>query len=451
MVVPRATFALHACGLLLAGCQQLFGLEAPVVRDAAVHDVLDADVMPVPPDADPAGCQALGSECATVSVLRTCTELGEPPVDTACNWGCIADATAHCARLVPAGGALEPTDVAPYPSLLDITLGAATELSSGTGAITGVRGTTVGVENGIAFQVRNDIAVFTFKSLTIDAPLALVGNRAVVLAADGPIIVNAVIDARGPCTGDTAGPGGGAGGAPGQAGPGLGGGGGGGGAAGNTSAGGGGGHGDGGGLGGAGVSVMPGARGAAFGDATITVLRGGGGGGGGPPDSSIVGGGGGGAVQLASNTRVEIRAGAGINAGGCGGKPGGMQSGSGGGAGGTILIEAPTIRLAGTLAVNGGGGGGGGVGASAGQPGQLGVAAASGGTATNGRGGNGGARDKPAGSNGLDYTSAGGGGGGVGRIRLNTITGDLTVEAGGVTSPALGVSSPATSGMANVE
>jgi hypothetical protein len=115
---------------------------------------------------------------------------------------------------------------------------------------------------------------------------------------------------------------------------------------------------------------------------------------------------------------------------------GGRQGGGGGGAGGTILLEAPSITIAGKLAVNGGGGG---TRLAYGAHATLDRMPAPGGTApttANGNGGIGGTGDMPAGGLPMGGTF-GAGGGAVGRMRFHTRAGAVTVEAGAVLSPAL--------------
>jgi hypothetical protein len=358
-----------------------------------------------------------------------------------CAWGCISG---HCARLVPAGGGVTPDDLAPDPSLQDFLLATATFDSSA--------GTISGITSGFDFVVRGAIGVFRFKSLHIAGHIALQGTRPIALVADGEIVIGDVVEA-GTCVYGDPGPGGLAGAAGKLAATGSGGGGGGGN---DTSAGGGGGgHGDGGGSGGGGP-----AGGVAFGDATITALRGGGGGGGGGGNGNAGGGGGGGgAVQIASNTQITITNGGGINAGGCGGHAldgsASHGAGGGGGAGGTILLEAPVISVWGALAVNGGSGAGGGDTFSGdGARGSLDRTAAPGGVASGtggAAGGDGGAAAMQHGAAGAAGVYSGGGGGAAGWIRVNTRTGTATVDNTHL-SPALDdVPTTCTEGVATVE
>jgi hypothetical protein len=155
------------------------------------------------------------------------------------------------------------------------------------------------------------------------------------------------------------------------------------------------------------------------------------------------GGNGGGAIQLIAAGSIAVDGV--IHVGGNGGwnsgvfDPAGVlsQQASGGGSGGSILLEAPTVDVTGTLAANGGGGGGSAVGGDA-TP-DIQVAQGGIGNATRAAGGNGSAA---AGLNGEDGTSmqnatSGGGGGGAGRIRINSHASQASIV--GVLSPPLGV------------
>lgn len=430
----------------LVGCK--FSPPAPVEGDAA------------PPDAGP--CMAAPTrECADDITLRECITAGQQPVDKTCPWGCITGGDAHCGIVNPYGGGATPadTDPATFGALGNVTLTAPTTIDGSAGTITGLT-------TEFEFLPRpNNIAVFRFKSLTIGAPVRLAGTAAIVLVVDGQIIVNALVDAKGPCSFDddasTPGPGGFAGGltatSDGQ-GPG-------GGKVGSGKAGGGGGgHGGMGGPGGIGPLAAPGgAGGVPNGSEMIELLVGGSGGGATDGNGGRArGGGGGGAIQLVSNMRIVLGPGGAIDAGGCGGDSGaggGEDGGGGGGAGGTILLEAPVIEGAGRLAVNGGGGGAGDDSGldtrptAFGEAGRLDRAAAEGavGSLTGSGGGRGAAGASFNGEPGiLSATHAGGGGGAVGRIRLVTRLG--TADTTGEMSPGLGdPGSTCTAGPARVQ
>ncbi len=174
-----------------------------------------------------------------------------------------------------------------------------------------------------------------------------------------------------------------------------------------------------------------------YGNAELTGLCGG---------SSIDsgGGGGGGAIELASAVGIDIRESATVRAVGGGGAwstgvwpiPNGH-----GGSGGAVLLQAPDVRVAGVVSVNGGGGAGGF--GSAGADGTLTSSPASGGPeayrmlactggATSGAGGRGAAPSggATAGRPGVQCsvtgcTEGGAGGGGAGRIRVDGFTTDF--------------------------
>jgi hypothetical protein len=416
------------------------------------------------PDAGP--CEELSISCATSTVLRECRVRGDLPVDTTCPWGCFSDGAAHCGKLQPTGSALIAADLDPNGALQDRTASSGGTIDTETGAITGLRMPGEGILDGIDFEVRTptaggpDVGVFRFGKLALQGTWIVGGPNALAIVSLGDVSIQGVLDLRGDCSGNNAGPGGSAGADRDETASGDGGGTGGtedGGGMGppDYSGGGGGGYGaDGGNGGDQGQGQGPGG-GADWGDPTLAILGGGGGGGGGGGQgggdpTGGVGGGGGGAVQIIANGKVLLRVDpiaqpSGVNAGGCGGKGGSNGgAGGGGGAGGAILIEAPALELDGAhLAVNGGGGGGGnnstatGTGAS----GALATtrATAGQGGAGSGNGGQGGAagdQDSREGATGQDDDQSGGGGGGVGRIRVNTRGGmAVTIKNNAIVSP----------------
>jgi hypothetical protein len=189
----------------------------------------------------------------------------------------------------------------------------------------------------------------------------------------------------------------------------------------------------------------PASGGAVYGTATLIPLVGGSTGGSGGVDQNNMAqpGSGGGALQLVAGTSITISDGGAL---GAGGGPGAQQFDNqvmpaGGGSGGAVLLEAPTVTIIGTIAVNGGGGGGGQGGQGNGA--DLSPVFASGGDGTGGDGngklpGDAGS-GVPATVNGTDGTPQnnggfpGAGGGGGGRIRINTTSGKATIS--GVLSP----------------
>jgi hypothetical protein len=402
---------------ILVGCRQLLGFETPVGGSDANG-----------PEIDAGPCAMLGTSCSG-NTLRICTALGELPVESECALGCVAGDQAHCGVIAPAGGGVAASDLDPaeLATLPDADI---------AGLIDGDNGTIGGQSLG-DFRVKNGIAVFRFHALTISGPVQLRGSRPIALVSDQDLIVGAVIDARGTCSGNSAGPGGFVGGLAGTAGAGL--------AAGtpgtndgNLSGGGGGGaNGGNGGSGGKTQTLDGGTGGTGGADPSIAMLVGGSGGGGGFGQSINTGGGGGGAVQLVSNHTISIKVSGGINAGGCGSQRQNCPdcSSGGGGAGGTILLEAFAITIEGALAVNGGGAAGSG---SDGEDGQLSRTAALGGAIGNGGpGGAGAAGAVLDGASAPDATQRpGGGGGGIGRIRANTRDGMVNASASALLSPA---------------
>lgn len=388
--------------------------------------------------ADASGCQSISSQCVGEdSKLRVCSVIGEFPTDYDCDWGCNATAPAHCAKLVPAGGYLLPTDLDPSTGPQDVNLGTGDyEFNAVTGEIKpGIRAAGPDVISGIHFERRNGkIGIFKFAKLTLGAGrIKVVGQNPIALVSLSTITMGADIDLQGDCMSRNAGPGGSDGGTALGDGYGMGGGGFGLGTDSNCYGGGGGGFG---GRGGAG-SIVVDNRGDRYGTDPLTALLGGSGGGGGGGGQGGDGGGGGGAIQMIAQRRITITGG--INVGGCGGKTGG-GCGGGGGAGGAILLEAPVIDFIGSkLAANGGGGGGAGNG-TAGERASLSNQAANGGAGGNGssgRGGTGGDDGSANGFTGEPKNRAGGGGGAVGRMRFNTLSGTIVTSGTVLFSPAV--------------
>lgn len=193
------------------------------------------------------------------------------------------------------------------------------------------------------------------------------------------------------------------------------------------------------GAGGAGASETGATNGTtgAYGSTSLVPLQAGSSGG----TGAIPGyGSGGGAIQLTAGGTLNLLQAGAVLAPGGGAFPGGTngQEAGGGGSGGSILLEANTLVVSGTLAVNGGGGGQGGQG-DLGQDGQSTPTAALGGQSAQNTsyGGNGSAGATIDGSAGADQAgvSAGGGGGGAGRIRMNALSGSINF-AGATLSPS---------------
>jgi hypothetical protein len=414
-----------------AACQFSHGVSPPDGSGSAVPDA--------------GTCTSLVPECVG-DTLRYCMMIGGSAMDLPCGWGCLPGSDAHCAHVIPSGsGGVETNGVLPSDvdgtGLADITLVDGEQLDSDNGRIGTLvmpnlhHGAVTGVDLGIDFQFRGPISVWRFKSLTINGTVTLIGKRPIALVSDGAVTINGIVDARGICSAFNAGPGGFNGGSANSAN---------GSSAGTTLGGGQGapdptGAGAGGGYGTAGGNASGTTGGQPYGTPEIATLFGGAGGGAGDGGGNFGrGGGGGGGLQIISNTRIAIPTG-GINAGGCGGKAGigNADSGGGGGAGGTILLEAPTVTVGGTLAANGGGGGGGGGGnAKPGKDGTLDRMPAAGGDPDgNDEGGGSGAAGATAAGSGSNGTNPGGGGGGLGRIRINTRGGSGFDGANATLSP----------------
>ena len=210
--------------------------------------------------------------------------------------------------------------------------------------------------------------------------------------------------------------------------------------AGGTNAGGGGSYCGIGGMGAALTGGMTAPGGPMYGMGKIVPLVAGSSGGGG----TLGAGGGGPAIQLVAGKSITVEAMASVNVGGGGGSFG---YGGGGGSGGALLLESPTVTIAGAIAANGGGGGSCGT-SNSGADGLASNMPALGGTANvMGSpvqfGGNGSAGATTKGSDGIAYNTGpnpisctGGGGGGAGYIRINTTTG-MANTTGGTISPDL--------------
>lgn len=428
-------------------------VDAPPMLDAYFPDAPQSCPTVTPPTCVP------GS-----NILRECRTVGQMAIDVPCAWGCMTSSPNHCGKLVPSGGGVVSGDLENGTGLENKAFGGNVTFDTVTGEITGgVRPPGVNnIANGIEFKITNNVGVFRFNRLVMQAALGtetaqIRGTNALAIVSMTTIELDrVVISAHGECAGTAAVAGGKPGGLEEMPG-GMGG------AAGalyggnNASGGAGGGFGKAGGNGGRPNGETAPTGGPAFGNAQIVTLTGGGGGGGGGGKGNAgVGGGGGGAIQLVANGGVKLggvlfAARAGIDAGGCGGKGGtSMDAGGGGGAGGAVLIEAPSITLSyAGIAVNGGGGGGGHTGGP-GNPGPFDVTRAAGGMAANGGGPGaaGGAAGNLAGGAGATNNHAGGGGGGVGWIRLNTITGAVSMQNVSFVSPGFGdANTTATRGM----
>lgn len=323
--------------------------------------------------------------------------------------GCVDGSPEDEATGTPAPSGTAP-DETPAPALTDAPDRALGSVEIDTTALT-IDGLT-----DAAFLRDGNVAVLLASSFEATGDIVVVGDRPLVIQANGDVLVTGSIDAS--ANGRAAGPGAvelGAG------------------AHGATvlyderhSAGGGGaGHGTAGAPGGGRADLPGAAAGAAY---TSDVLVGGsrGGDGGFAYGDIGAGGGGGGALQITSATSITIEGSLLASGGGGAGGGGGFVGGGGGGSGGTILLEAPTLVIAGSLIAHGGGGGGGGAGCgdceTMGTDGANGVLSARapggiGGIPQGSPGGFGATTVRADAGNG-DNSKGGGGGGGAGRIIL---------------------------------
>ncbi|MBI5498917.1 MAG: hypothetical protein HY907_01630, partial [Deltaproteobacteria bacterium] len=323
-------------------------------------------------EADAGPCTAGTTRC-TGTTLETC-EAGGTWLARPCINGCLETGGPHCGVLAPSNlpervlgagtGSLGPSAWSGRPDTLDI--------DTDTGEITAGRDTVrpagegLDPDSGIHFRVvaqsggAPSIGVFAVGDAEIPDNMTawVTGDNAFALVATGAVVVRGTFNCKAwfESTGGPKHPGPG-GGAPG-AGPGAG-------AGGIEDAadgmldGGGGGASFGGQGAAGGYGTIGGAAGTSYGDPSLVPLWGGSGGGDGW-DNPGEGGPGGGACQLVSALSIVVLAGAGLDAAGHGGDGAGARGGGGGGgSGGGLLLEAPRVTVAGTLAANGGGGGAG--------------------------------------------------------------------------------------------
>lgn len=386
-------------------------------RDARVDASVDAPI---------------SNSCTANQVLRCgndnlslvrCNGDGTAERTESCPLGCV-NADLRCKDVVPSNGLGRYLDMASGQP--DLNLGDSAEINTDNGEVT-VGGVPVTVfSEAVAQSGSPTIRVFAVRSLTAKN-VVVNGTNALAIGASGDISINGVFlvapramsAPNDPCRGkdspfgDKYGGGAGGGGFGSRGGDG------------------------GGGFGYDGIDFEAGgAGGAETGNVSLVPLRGGCSGGGSATSSAA----GGGAVQLFSRTRLTIRGK--VAANGSGG--GFATGGAGGGSGGGILLEAPSVEVlfGGGVVANGGSGRG----YQLGAEGGLDATPARGGggeTRSDGRihgaGGDGGAGSAAAqpgvGPNvgALPVHYGGGGGGGVGRIRINTASGDFSNA--GIVSP----------------
>ena len=189
-----------ACGFTASNMQ----------RDDATSPI-DSSVDAYIPDAS--ACLRGSAECiANGQMIRVCDGPGLQPHDEPCSWSCLSTPEAHCAKLVPSGGAVTTADLDPT-TLGDVTITAAptATLDTDTGAISnGVRPAGIGsIMNGIEVTQRGNVTVFRMSKLTVNGVLLrITGTRAAALVSLTDITINAEIDVQGDCAARTAGPGG---------------------------------------------------------------------------------------------------------------------------------------------------------------------------------------------------------------------------------------------------
>lgn len=376
---------------------------------------------------------------ADVCVDTTCEEdwiVGCGGQIEQCHLGCVADPTPRCRRLVPRNGV--PSPGGDHSGVLDLTGvdSPVVDLDACAGQLDG-KSIPGAVSSRSSQENGPDIGTLQLRSVNIPAgkTLHVVGDCALALVADEGISIAGTLDLRGGANEVfIAGPGGGQGGRT-RGGAGCGGGGSGGG---GDGGGGGAGFGSAGGPGGAG-----GAGGETCGNEPIEPLLGGSGGGHGGCSPAPRcrddghGGGGGGAAMLVAGQRVILRPSGGINLGGAGGEGGARgRGGGGGGSGGALLIEAPEVQIDPAAIIAAGGGGGGGVTDAdvtfaRGERGRLALEAALGGQGLvdGGNGGTVGGADQDGLTGASNASGGGGGGGGLGRVRVNSRDGAVTLPS----------------------
>jgi hypothetical protein len=424
----------------------------PPVDDAPPDDSVDAVDAPID-----AAIDACGGNVCQGSNLVGCGAM------TTCDYGCLTATIPHCARIQPSNNL--SWSLVPFPGGT-LTLGSGAHVFDTTAGTLTTGGTVVPLPSAVTAQVVGPMMVLALGTLTMasGATLTVTGSRPLAILADGDVTVNvgALILIGGGCASGAydptcSGPGGGHGGrlntdlatgcGPGQNGAldvfGA-----------SEAGGGGGGFGrDGANSGG--IAPGEGAHGDACGTSALEPLIGGSGGGAGGISMTNTrgggrGGGGGGALQITAAGTLAQRGT--VDAGGAGGENGyatGMSGtlfggGGGGGSGGGILLEAGALVVSGSVTANGGGGGGHHttIPLGHGENAQRDRTCAVGGTVSGtlgSPGGNGGCDQMLNATDGGTLSDRGGGGGGLGRIRFNGRTTNLTgatISGSQTTGPA---------------
>ncbi|HEY0477220.1 MAG TPA: hypothetical protein VGD37_06830 [Kofleriaceae bacterium] len=354
-------------------------------------------------------------------MLVSCNRDGTAEVSEICAVGCAASEL-RCNDINPSNNLAQYLDMA--ADELDVDLGSNATINTTDGTIV-ADGNPVPVRTVTMAQTSApSVRVFVARSLTA-VNVTITGSHALAIVSNGDLKIDGAFAASaqgsssgaggfndGTCTGSNGEVSNGA-----------------------VSGAGGGGFGLGGGRGGSAFSdngsATGGAAGSPTGNPTLIPLRGG-------CDSGAfinAKGSGGGAIQLVSRTRIAVSGTVAANG----------SSRVGGGSGGGILLEAPVVEVSGGVVANGGAGGGGCLLPLSGEDGRLdampasaGIGCAGSGGVDGGNGGSGNAAARNGASinrvgTGFNNAYAGYGGGGVGRIRVNTVSGGLHVT--GLFSP----------------
>ncbi|CAN5464319.1 hypothetical protein BH11MYX1_BH11MYX1_48550 [soil metagenome] len=370
----------------------------------------------IPNDCPPERCGCTpGASVCNVDELTTCNADGNSATVAACALGCAVDNT-RCATFAPSNNLGDALAAAAAEPDIDIPAGAVFDVA--TGELRDSGGLRLPIKSILVQQLGGvDIRVFIAKSFKIHDVMIADNTdvRSIALVATGSVSIDGFVNG-GPhrwgasgaqlttaaCvgTGDTRGGGGG----------------------GNATFGG----------DAARRNVLPppgqicGAGGAP--QTTFEPLVGGCDGGG---DAVLPFGGlGGAAIEIASLGKIEIVEGGSIDVGG-----GGGTRLTGGGSGGTVLLEAPTIHIAGKVTGNGGSGGACGNDGHDSTP-DTAPAAAVGGCTSNtaelsGAGATGTTPARNGGSSIFpDPDSGAGGGGSVGRLQIKTADGTFLHDGG---------------------
>lgn len=482
-----ASMVLAACSFNPNGGGGAPGIDTGVIDAPGPDSSIDA-----PTDSSIDGpVDAALDACVEVCVGNVIESCGAP-IET-CALGCSTVGTVHCKQLLASNGVTEAddlggvdTDMVLMESRLYIFNTDTGEIRhfplDGSGGGSLVRAANLpGLDPASKIRFRAisqtvpggsaaapSLAIFGMKNLTVPATTVVrpIGGRAIVLVARGAMTIAGEIDvgggrvqnAQGTASLSIAGPGGGRGAvdanvnnvAQGCA------------AGGNgtrpnppnnrDTGGGGGGFNTAGGKGGpasqtvdgGGAAVAAGMVATLCAQTNLVPLRGGSGGGAGAGGNR--GGGGAGAFQLTSYTSITITGGT-LYAGGAGGDGSTDPAGGGaGGAGGAVLLEAPTIAIAGgALIATGGAGGAGGGNTNQGENAPRDGTAAEP-TGNGGRGATGpnaGAGEVLAADGTGDLDGTGGGGGGAGFIHLRSISA-AAVSGGPIIRPSQGTSTAMT-------